>query len=505
MIGCLQGMFIRLLSPWIPFVNRISEKWRMRLLTGCFFSILVLFAIVRYVLYRESYFLNTTLGVLIMFAIAILSLDKELKKVHWRRSVWIVWFGMCIAFTVSDILVPKKMCGLGIILAFVFTGVFFVWQNHSRRDLLWESLKRAIRYAFWAMAVLAFCFRPLYEGGRYAGIFTNPNTFGLYLFIILAVFLSDLDWDVTTGKYWYRSIPTFFSIALVIFYLSLTQARTSMVSCGAIGCMWLVFRLVRAFRIRLWRSFLKNLAFVVLFTVALYPVFKVTVTYLPDLIGHPIIFEGESLYLSDGSKIEDFGEMVIAEPDMKVESLINGYQKKNADGQTKQASESDAPEKPIVPQNVMERFWYVLENTKGLNALTNGRIDIYKGYYKLLNFKGHEYVSLMVNGSRRSHAHNNWIQFGYTYGYFGLIFYTMITILAVFFSIRFYRKRSRKDAPYAFLIPAVCVGFVVATIAECLFLPFEVFPAFLFWFSFCDLFVKRIPENRLRHPLRKAE
>ena len=102
---------------------------------------LVLFGIVRYVLRRESYFYNTTLGIILMIAIAILSLDKTLKLVHWHRSIRIVWFGMCIAFTVSDAIVPKKVTGLGIVLALVFTGVFFVWQNNSRRDLLWESLK----------------------------------------------------------------------------------------------------------------------------------------------------------------------------------------------------------------------------------------------------------------------------------------------------------------------------------------------------------------------------
>ena len=221
-IGWLQDRYSDLMSPWIPFVSRIPEKWRLRLITFLFMADIVLFGIVRYVLRRESYFYNTVLGILLMIAIAILSLDKELKRVRWHRSLWIAWFGMCIAFTVSDAIVPKKICGLGIILALVFTGVFFVWQNHSRRDLLWEAFKRAVRYAFWIMTIISFLFRPIYEGGRYAGIFTNPNTFGLYLVMIVAVFLSDLDWRTATGTYWHRSIPTYLGLALSFFYLSLT-------------------------------------------------------------------------------------------------------------------------------------------------------------------------------------------------------------------------------------------------------------------------------------------
>lgn len=512
-IGGLQDLYISLLSPWIPYTSRIPEKWRLRLITACFMADIVLFGIVRYVLRRESYFYNTTLGIFLMITIAVLSINGELKRVRWHRSMWITWFGMCIAFTVSDAMVPKKVCGLGIILALVFTGVFFVWQNNTRRDLLWECFKRSLRYAFWIMAAISFLFRPVYEGGRYAGIFTNPNTFGLYLVVIAAVFLSDLDWDVATGKYWYRCLPTHISIALIVFYLSMTQARTSMVTCAILGIMWIAVRIKASIKRHIWRSFLKNIGLCLAVTVILFPVFRVSVTYLPWIIGHPIIFDGEALYLSDGSKINDLGETVIAEPDVDAESLIDGYMPAAKvetgaakDGETSEippgfkqvpgsryAKDTDAPEKPIVPQNVMERFWYLLENTKGLNALTTGRIDIYKGYYKQLNFKGHANVSLTINGSKKAHAHNNWLQFGYTYGYFGMMFYGIMTVLAVFFSIRYYKRRSRENLSFAFLIPAVCIGFVVATVTECLFLPFEVFPAFAFWFVCGELFRKNKP------------
>ncbi len=517
----LQKLFINLLSPWIPFVSRIPDKWRYRLITACFMADLVLFGIVRYVLRRESYFYNTTLGIILMIAIAILSLDKTLKLVHWHRSIRIVWFGMCIAFTVSDAIVPKKVTGLGIVLALVFTGVFFVWQNNSRRDLLWESLKKAVRYAFVIMTVVCFLFRPIYQGGRYAGIFTNPNTFGLYLIVIAAVYLSDLDWEVATGRYWYKAIPTYVGLGLTFFYLSLTQARTALVTVALVVTMWVIFKLHNAIRTHRWRSFLKNIVMVLLFSVVIYPVSRAAVTYLPWIIGHPMIFEGESLYLYDGSKIGDLGETVIAEPDLNAESLINGYMPAaeiTDKGDTYQPAAyqpqvyqpapgsrydetTDAPEKPLVPQTMMERFWYLLEHTEGLNALTSGRINIYKGYYKQLNYKGHINVALMINGNTLAHAHNNWLQFGYTYGYFGMIFYGIMTVIVFFYSLRYYRKRSRKNASYAFLIPCVCVGFLAATVTECLFLPFEVFPAFMFWFVCGELFEKEAMLNRFKRSI----
>ena len=77
----------------------------------------------------------------------------------------------------------------------------------------------------------------------------------------------------------------------------------------------------------------------------------------------------------------------------------------------------------------------MLENTKGLNALTSGRIDIYKAYMSKLNYSGHRSVSLVVGGHKKAHAHNNWLQFGYTYGILGMLFYGVITVLAIFFEI----------------------------------------------------------------------
>ena len=97
---------------------------------------IILFCIVRYVLHKESYFYNTACGIVLMMTIAIVSLDRSLERVHWRRSVWISWFGMCICFTVSDLLVPKKVCGLGIILAFAFTGVFCMAEPYKKRPIV---------------------------------------------------------------------------------------------------------------------------------------------------------------------------------------------------------------------------------------------------------------------------------------------------------------------------------------------------------------------------------
>ena len=497
MTGKLQDLFIDLLKPWIPFVGKLGEKTKYRLITLCFIADLILFCIVRYLLHKESYFYNTVCGIMLMVCIAILSLDRSLIRIHWRRSMWIAWFGMCIVFTISDLIVPKKVCGLGVILAFVFTGVFFVWQNHTRKDLLWKCFKDAVKISFWLMAAISFVFRPLYEGGRYAGTFTNPNTFALYLYIIFAVYMSDLDWMAETGKNWRRGIMTYISLALVVFYLALTQARTSLVAVSFIFLLWIGLRIYLGIRNHLWKGFLQKLVLSVMFSAVLYPVFFLMLTFLPKMVNHPIVFPGETLYLADGSKIEDFGETIVQE--------TVGVEKAEVPGKDKKQETVQPAVQTGVPENAWARFWYVLENTKGLNALTSGRVEIYKGYAMKLNYAGHKNISLVINGKTKNHAHNNWLQFGYTYGIFSMFFYALITIMAVGYSLKFYIKERRKNATYAFMIPAICIGFVVATLAECLFLPFEVFPAFAFWFAFEDLFVKKVPKNKFLQQLEEED
>lgn len=475
MVNRLQDLFISLFSPWIPIMGKISSKIKYRMLTACFMADLVLFCIVRYVLLKESYFYNTACGIVLMLVIALLSLDRTLERKPWRRSVSAAWFGMCIVFTVSDLLVSKKACGLGIILALVFTGVFFVWQNHSRKDLLWKAFKDAVKTAFLLMAVISFLFRPFFEGGRYAGIFTNPNTFGLYLYVIFAVYMSDLDWNVETGKPFFKSLPTYLQLALVIFYLSVSQARTAMLAIISIFILWVVLRLIMGKRQKRYRNFAKSLALLVLISAACYPVFYAGIRNVPELVGHPLMFDEDVLYLSNGEKIEDIGDKVLAESDA-FESI-------------------NLPEKKIEDNSIWGRIVKSLDGNETLNKISSGRITIYKAYMQRLNLQGHKRVRLIINGKKVSHAHNNWLQFAYTYGVFGMLFYTVITVLSIVRSIHFYMTNRRRNATYAFLIPAICVGFAVATMTECLFLPFEVFPAFAYWFAFGDIFETKIEEK----------
>lgn len=89
-------------------------------------------------------------------------------------------------------------------------------------------------------------------------------------------------------------------------------------------CGILIFRVV--LRICLgktnhkWKETVKGFLLLALITVVCYPVFFAGVRHIPNLVGHPILFEEDVLYLSNGEKIEGIGDKVLAES-VRLESV----------------------------------------------------------------------------------------------------------------------------------------------------------------------------------------
>lgn len=505
MIGKIQDMYISLFSPFIRLSNRLNEKVRYGGLTVCFIINIIMFCIVQLVLKKENYFYNSLGGIVLLFVIIFLSLDGPLKRISWRPFVCIMWFTTCILMTISDLLVPKKTCGLGIILGFLFTGVFFVWGNHSRRDLLWKSFKDSLRITFDIMVIVSFLFRPYFEGGRYAGIFTNPNTFGLYMIVIFCVFLSDMDWYVETNRPIKKQIISYLRLALVLFFVSVSQARTAMIAVVVVFVCWLVCRIIIDRKRRCHMPFLKAITCMVIITCVMYPVYFKALSNLPNLVGHPIVYHDDTIYMQSGAKVEDVGDLILKEEAKQKERRKAAEREKQQkeQGQTAETPSSivsDTSGNKISKNNVFVRFIDMLiisfsggkegDGMEKLNQLSSGRMTIYSAYKDDLNLWGHPEISKKINGHVVAHAHNNWLQFGYTYGIFAMISYGILTVLAFIRGIRFFFYGHRKFASYCFLPCAIIISFLAATMTECLFQPFEIYPAFAFWFAFGDIFLK---------------
>ena len=94
------------------------------------------------------------------------------------------------------------------------------------------------------------------------------------------------------------------------------------------------------------------------FTVVLYPLFLICLLHLPNIVGHPIVFEGKPLYYT--SEFQGNKEKA-DEPD---DVVVPQY---------KDVEETQNKKDTIAPRNMWERIWYNIKYSKGLNAITNGR------------------------------------------------------------------------------------------------------------------------------------
>lgn len=61
--------------------------------------------------------------------------------------------------------------------------------------MLWQLLK-ALEITFVLCVVYCLMFRPETDGYRYKGFYTNPNPFGLYMAVMIGVFLCEIDYYI---------------------------------------------------------------------------------------------------------------------------------------------------------------------------------------------------------------------------------------------------------------------------------------------------------------------
>ena len=110
-----------------------------------------------------------------------------------------------------------------------------------------------------------------------------------------------------------------------------------------------------------------------------------------------------------------------------------------------------------------------VDSSNIIDVLSNGRITIFKSYFKELNLFGHEEMGAeLPNGEIAVHAHNTYLQVAYDHGIIVGIIFIMFILCGLISGISFYRNM--KNEPLALVPFAVIIGFAVAGISEWVFM-----------------------------------
>lgn len=132
------------------------------------------------------------------------------------------------------------------------------------------------------------------------------------------------------------------------------------------------------------------------------------------------------------------------------------------------------------------------EAVSALSQYSNGRMDIFKAYIAELDWKGHESLSLQIEGGELiSHAHNSFLQTAYDYGLGAGIFFLVFCIFAGIRSVVYYKQRKEEESS---LIPMVILlSFGICGMVERVFFPYYAI-GFAFLFILALLLPKCVQE-----------
>lgn len=118
---------------------------------------------------------------------------------------------------------------------------------------------------------------------------------------------------------------------------------------------------------------------------------------------------------------------------------------------------------------LMDELVGYVDTSNALDVISNGRITIFRSYFKNLNLNGHDEMGAeLPNGEIALHAHNTYIQVAYDNGIPVGILFVVMMLTALFSGIYYYRK-NRQNEPLSLITSAVVIGFMVAGISEWVF------------------------------------
>ena len=479
MIPILQDIYMAVMKPFIKPSNKLNQRTKNILMISCFLLIVLVFCFARIMRRNDYHNYFSLAGCVFLFFIAVLSLEEELKPIQWSKPITYSWISLCLIMIASDFKVTKVFSMIGYIFLFVFSTVFFVWNNSSKKDILWGNFVAAVRISFLVITFLSFLFRPRIENFRYPGTFINPNMFGLYLIFVFVIYLIYLDDRIQKKSSILRCIGLFVEMGFGAFLLFMTQARTSFMAVAVAGAVWFFIRTHQYRKEKKIIFFAKYILVLGCTVILCFPVAYQLLQTLPNLINHPITYEKDQYYAL--GEMYEYG-VVAKAAELTQETLSTNVVS------TQEPTEQETIETDNT--NPFSRFISSLQGAS-LDQISSNRLSIYKRYMAKLNLSGHEKLSIKMDGVTIPHAHNNLLQFGFSYGYLAMIPYGLLNLFAFVRSIQYFRKKDGKSV-YAFLPMGIVIAFSVATLAEAIFLPFQCFPGFVYWFIIGALLPKEL-------------
>lgn len=447
----LQSIYILVGNEIWRKLRNVPEKMR-NFISIFLFSVMFIFLsfINVYNLFFKKMTHAYTMFVLIgcMLLIAGLNIRKPLKYRNWNNLLVISWIVLWVLTCISDFIVTKKSAYFsfyGYFILFPTGFLFFVWNNQENREkMLWQLLK-ALEITFVLCVVYCLMFRPETDGYRYKGFYTNPNPFGLYMAVMIGVFLCEIDYYIKCKEVKILKIlPYAIGLTTAFFFLKKTQSTTATLAilCGAL--CWGIEKILK-------RHMKKTMIAVMCFVICYIPVsmgLQWGITNISEAIGTQIVYPVDYEYAS----VRDLDDLT---------GTIHVY----------------AAEREDMSQT-SQRIRQKLLNSNSINGLFSGRLYHYSTYLSQMNLFGHT-KRATVYGSNINSAHNGVLAYAHMYGVYIIVPYIMMFVGYFSRAVRYCKSAENRNY-YACLPLIIYVVFFLENMMDNVDIPFH----WIVWFVF---------------------
>lgn len=136
---------------------------------------------------------------LLLVLIGLVSWEKPLEPVIWKKPLAAAWLFLWVGVAISDFFVKKEFGMVGI--AMVLAGGFFIfaWGNMEKKEQMVYNMQDALEKTFWVAVAYCMLFRVKRPAIHYNGIFCTSEEFSAYAVLMLSVFLLRMDIDIKRG------------------------------------------------------------------------------------------------------------------------------------------------------------------------------------------------------------------------------------------------------------------------------------------------------------------
>ena len=341
--------------------------------------------------------------------------------------------------------------------------------DRGGRERYLSNFVNGVFLHFVGICIYAWLHRPFhfYTHTRYPGVFHTVTSSAVYdcfvLVLALAVFLV----KYARTKKISLCLKELWVFGLAGGFMLLTASRTGLYAAAALAVMLIVVTSFTEFKDGILKALLRT--GLLLLTLAGFFVGTFTACrIIPAVYNKPQTFEIEWFQdsIKEGEDWNSFRYITVRKFLAVFDAKLTYYDKEHTAQEAAVSETQEGVTGFSSPELTEEK-----EGIGGNADYTNGRMDIYKKYLSLLDWKGHRDVAVQGdNGKMIAHAHNAYIQVAYDFGIGAGIYFLLFCVVFGIRSIYYY---SRHKGGKAGIVPVAVIGvFGICGLVEWVMLPY---------------------------------